>query len=295
MRILDILPSAKFTTIVGSIALATLLIYGAYVLTHPITTPSTVAVETIPQNSTSDEDWRVALQTIEGDKLNTTPSVSSADVDALLKAASSDNITTSVGRKLLINLSQAKSQGLGSDIPTQDALIADAVADMSQDRGTPVYETSDLTLSKEGEASVKAYANSFMIAGQNHPKASYALTIYTLATSTDNGDPKRLSPLTSIAADYKALAHDLAEVPVPSSLAPIHLQILNNFARISTAVTDIKLVYTDPLRALAALQLYEALNQETVRLFINVAQGLSQNGIIFSKDEPGAAWSSLVP
>jgi hypothetical protein len=57
---------------------------------------------------------------------------------------------------------------------------------------------------------------------------------------------------------------------------------------------DMQLIFEDPLRGLAGLQLFQALNDETTRVFISIAQQLSQNGILFNKDEPGSAWGSLL-
>jgi hypothetical protein len=57
---------------------------------------------------------------------------------------------------------------------------------------------------------------------------------------------------------------------------------------------DLQAIFADPLRGLAGFQLYQALNDETSRLFINIAQEFNQNGILFNKDEAGYAWPMLL-
>jgi len=296
MRLTEILPSIRFTTIVGSIALAALLVWGAYTLTHPAAAPaSSLAADSSLQ--TTDADWKAQLDAIQAQNPNNKApqAPDSGTVSTLLSAATSDNLTDTVARTLLVNLSAAKAQGLGDDIPTQDQLISQAASQISARAQKVVYVNADLSLSANSKDAQTAYGNAFMKAVSIHPTASYAQAIYALGTSTDNGDPKRLTSLSSIGAEYAGLARDLSDVAVPPTLAPIHLKIVNNFERMAEMFPDMGKIYSDPLRGLAAFQLYDALNQETLRLFINIAQEFSQNGILFSKDDPGAAWSTLVP
>ncbi len=296
MQIKNILPSVRFTTVAGSVALAALLVWGAYVLTHPSAAPTeTLAVDSSLQTST---DWKAQLENIQAQSpSNKAPQApDQGTVSTLLNAATSDNLTDTVARTLLVNLSNAKAQGLGDDIPTQDQLIADAVAKINAHPAKIVYANADLIIVQDNSSkALAAYGNAFMQAVADHPGASYGLAVYAVATSTDNGDPKRLSPLKGIAAEYAALAKEIAAVPVPSTFAPLHLTVANNFERMSESAVDMQHLYDDPLRGLASFQLFDALNQETLRLFINIAQEFSQNGILFSKDDPGAAWSALVP
>lgn len=294
MGIRDILPSARFTTIVGSIALAALLVWGAYTLTHLPAQPEELSVGSALTQGT---DWKTALEDIQSQNpANRAPQPPSADkVSELLSAATSDNLTDTVARTLLVNLSSAKAQGLGNDIPNQDQLIAQAASQIRERPAAKTYSNADLTSTPNTQSALKAYGNAFMSAVAAHPGASYGATIYAIGTSTDNGDPSKLAPLPSIGKEYGALARDLSKVSVPSTLMPIHLQIVNNIERMAEMFPDMGKIYSDPLRALASFQFYDALNQETLRLFINIAQQFSQNGILFSKDDPGQAWSALVP
>ena len=296
MRIQDLLPSTQFALTLGSILASGGVIVAAYFLTHPQpSAPESLAVDStaVQQNT----DWKSQLDAIQAQSpANRAPQAPSADkVDALLSAATSDNLTDTVARTLLVNLSNAKAQGLGDDIPTQDQLISQAAAQISQKPAKIVYTNANLTLAANTPAALSTYGNAFMAAIEAHPKASHDAVVYAVATATDNGDPKRLAPLTAIGADYSALAKDLVGVPVPSTLAPLHLKVVNDLERVAETMPDLKVLYDDPLRALASLQFFEALNQEMLRLFINIAQEFSQNGILFNKDDPGQAWSALVP
>lgn len=291
MGIKDILPSTRFTTIVGSIALAGFLVWGAYVLTHPTHVPAEVAVGT---SAAPNLDWQKTLNDIQAQSpLNQAPQAPSQDVvDRLNRAAQSDNVTDTVARTLLVNLSAAKSAGLGNDIPTQDQLIGDAVTQINGTLPAPTYTATNLTITQDSPDATKAYGNTFISTLAKHPKANYNSVLYIVGTSTGT---MSLKPLQNISSEYAALGRDMARISVPETLAPIHLQLVNDFSYLAQTVADMQTAYTDPLRALAALQRFDSLNQESLRLFINIAQDFSQNGILFNTDEPGAAWSSLVP
>lgn len=292
MSITDMLPSSRFSTIAGSIFLAGILIYGAYVITHPSQTPASVAV-----SQSTNPDWKKALEDIQSQSpLNQLPPApSESSVNTLLDAATSDNVTDTVARTLLINLSNAKAQGLGSDIPTQDELIADAAAKISQERGVAVYAQTDLTLIPDSKPILRSYGNSVMLILQNHPKANMTRTLYLISTAGETGDASTLNELGSIGAEYKALAKDLAALPVPQTLSPLHLSVINDFARMGATFSDMQTILTDPLRGLGGLQLYQSLSGETSRVFTSIATIFSKNGILFNKDEPGVTWNSLVP
>jgi hypothetical protein len=234
------------------------------------------------------------LRTIEGADIMAQPATTTETTKNLLDAATSNNVTNTVARTLLVKLSEAKSQGLGSDIPTQEKLIAQAVAQIKQDRGTPVYAKDALPVSANTPDALKAYGNTVIATIATHPKANYLNVLRTVGEATDKADAKRLDELTGIGADYEALAKDLSAVPVPPKLLSFHLQIVNNLNVIGESMTDIQVLYKDPLKGFAGFDLFESLSNETNRVFTNIAQQFNQDGILFNKGEPGSDWASLV-
>lgn len=128
----------------------------------------------------------------------------------------------------------------------------------------------------------------------NHPTASARNTLIAIGQATDNNDPSYLASFKDMGKEYKAISSDLAKITVPQTLAPVHLQIVNNYSQIADTYPSMQAVIDDPLRGLAALQLYQSLTQETARLLTSIAEQFSKNGILFNKDEPGNTWSLLV-
>ncbi|MBI2004669.1 hypothetical protein HYS79_00730 [Patescibacteria group bacterium] len=295
MSIREYLPSAQFAFMVGAVALSAGLVFAADYLTGRDAgkAPGGVAVSTTNQ---AGDNWLTTLHDIQAQSSAGLPQSPNKDsVLNLLGAAQSENLTNTIGRSLFIKLSDAKAQGLGDDIPTQDALIADALSQVSQNRGAGVYTAADLNPISTTPDTLHAYGNAVIAVVQNRPKASYVDTLIAVGRATDSNDPAPLAPLAAIGAEYQAIADELAALLVPQTLAPLHLQVVNNFARMAETYPDMAAVIGDPLRGLSGIQLYQSLVQETERVLTNIAQQLAKNAILFDKSEPGAAWSALLP
>jgi hypothetical protein len=292
MPLSSYLPSAQFTLVVFSIALAGgLVLVSDYLASPPKDSGEIVAGENL--SGVEPMDWQLALQEIQGDSALAEP-IDPAVFQSLKKNAVASTLTGTVGRSILLNLSEAKSQGLGSDFPTQERLVADAAAQAAITRGTPIYQNSDLILVEETEESLKSYGNALMRALTMYPKTAMSETLLAVGQAVDTGKISALTPLAAIEAEHRALTANIKTLPVPVTLAPIHLQILNNFARITSLYPDLKVSLSDPLRGIGALNLYQSLIGETERLLTSTARIFNENGILFASDEPGNIWGLLL-
>lgn len=293
MNIARYLPSTQFALIVSSIAISGGLVLAAQYYTTPHSTPAQLAEDTT--NTPQNVDWQKTLQDIQAQSgVSLPPAPDPSAVSTLLQAAQSQNLTDTVGKTLFINISNAKAQGLGDDTPTQNELIAQALGQIGAASDTPAYSLKDLQITAESTANLHAFGNSMMLVLQSHPAASAQQTILAMGRATDNHDSSQLADLSAIGKEYKAIARDLANTPVPQTLAPIFLQVVNDYVRMANTYSDMQAVLDDPLRGLQALQLYESLMQETTSLLTSIAGEFSKNGILFNKDEPGDAWSSFL-
>ena len=289
-------PSAQFTTIVLSLLLSAGVVYGAEVLTHPHAAAGGVTSAAYPAQPDDSANWEAALYAIQAQNAST--SLTAPDpqtVSQMLAAVQSPNLTDSIGKTILINLGDAKSQGLGDDIPTQDQIVAAAATQIkNQQASTSSYTAADVTIVPVSDASLRAYGNEVMQALSRHPDASEKATLLSIDYAVEGGDKTQGATLASIGADYKAAALDLLAVPVPQTLVPLHLEAINNLLSISATYTDMQTIGSDPVRGLVGLKAYESLMDEGARVFTNIAQEFSKDGILFTKGEPGQVWSLFI-
>ena len=294
-RIKKYLPSTQFIYMFSALALSALLVLGADFVTKPKTHASVVAEAggSAPQQ---DPNWEATLYDIQAQQGvgSLPPAPDQNTVNALLQSAQSENITDSVGRSLLVNITNAKGQGLGDDIPTQTQLVNQAAALLKKDT-KPTYATSDLHIVPDSTSTTHAYANALMLTlAKNAADNKVYTTLYAVGYAADHQSDVEWKKLNTVEKSYRALVLALVKMPVPQTMAPFHLGVVNDFAQMADTYPDIESLITDPLRGLAALQRYRTLGDETDRLFINIAQSIQKSGILFGGNEPGRVWSGLV-
>ena len=280
------LPSAQFMVIVASLLIAGGTVAGAQYYISSKNAPAALATATLEANRQAWEDSLAEIQAQSGITLPDTPSGDA--VQTLLSQAQSGNLTDSIGRGLLVKLTNAGVQGLGSDIPTQETIIAEAIAQINASQKSP--RPVELSLIEASEASLRSYGNAVMAVFAAHPKASSADTLLAIAKATDVQDKAQLAALEPIGRQYLALAEELSAVPVPTTLSPLHLRAVQNLYLVADTYPGMAQVVDDPLRGLAALQQYQLLMSETGRILTSIAEALRNGGILFTKDEPGSAW-----
>lgn len=284
------LPSAQFVTLVGALALSGGLVIAAQSITK--TPPSTI-VTTTPASPLSG-DWQNQLDAIQASAGVSLPQAPDAEaVATLTDSVKSSNLTDSIAKTLLIKLTGAKAQGLGDDIPTQDQLIAEASAAAAAPT-QPVFKQSDLSLGAANAEDFRAYGNKMAQIIALYPQANAAATLQTFGYVVDYKDATKLASLKNTEQQYTNLAEALTNMSVPSTLAPLHLQAVNDLGQMANDIEDMRAVVNDPLRGLKGLQGFTSRMNELTRVLTTIAGSFSKNGILFSKDEPGSAWSAFV-
>ena len=292
MELRSALPSPQFTLVAVSLAVSAGLVFAADRFTQE--KPSTARLATAePALSVSGADWRATLEQIQADNSVLPPPPPEEAYQALIAGAQSDTVTGTVSRTLFVNLSNVGAQGLGSDIPTQDQLIASALAELDKTGGSTIYTTANLSIIADSPDSLRAYGNAVMQVLGSQPQASVNETFLALGYAAEQDDRTYFQRLIPIEGAYRALAQGFLATPVPRTLAPLHLTIINNFEKIADTYPDMRATPTDPLRGLAGLHSYQSLTDETGRVFTTIAEQFQNNAILFTEDEAGSAWSAF--
>jgi hypothetical protein len=296
MKLSRYAPSAQFLVIAGSLFISAGLVYAAQLITHPSASTASLQTDQTDTQASDASNWQAALYAEQA--ANASTSLAAPDpnvVNQFLAAAKSNNVTDTVARTMLINLTNAKAQGLGDDVPTQDQIVSTAISQVAAATAAPkTYTTADLTVVANSPSSLRAFGNGVMQALGAHQTASEQATLLAVDGIIEGGDSSKAATLRNIGAAYAGAATDLLKVPVPQTLAPLYLQAVNNLAATASTFSSISTVGTDAVQGLAGLQAYENLLDSNARVFTNIAVELNKDGILFTKDEPGSAWSALL-
>ncbi len=280
------LPSAQFMVIVGSLLVAGGTVAAAQYYIRSQNAPSALMTA---QTEAVKQAWEESLADIQAQSGIGLPDAPDPNaVNNLISQAQGSNLTDSIGRGILARLTTAGVQGLGSDAPTQDSIIAAASQQINASSNTsavPSITTVDPT-----QDTLRAYGNNVMLALGRHTKANSNDTLGIIAKATDTRTNAPLAGLVAIGQEYAALARDLAGVPVPKTIAPLHQSVVANISSIAAIFPNLQKVVDDPVLGLTAVQGYQELMAETGSVLTNIAETLKNGGILFTKDEPGSAW-----
>jgi hypothetical protein len=189
-----------------------------------------------------------------------------------------NNLTQNLSKNFFTSyLSAQDRNGVVADNDRID-LIKNTISNTSSNSVALKYTIGDLDISgSETKSEIKSYANIFALIYKNN------LTAY-LRIKNPN--------YIQTANYYQNLSRELSKLRVPQSIAATHLQIINNYDQMYTALIDLYNYDSDPLKGLMAVQNYQANQNVMASLYSKIADYLKNSGIMFTKDEPGSFWSS---
>lgn len=194
-----------------------------------------------------------------------------------------NSLTSKIARSIFENVTETSS--IDAYSPEVGAQIAAQIAQAAANAAQPqiVFNIGDVkTISQPTKADIKAYGNETMRHILENMRDVYL-------------DPSAYEDLGVSARGFRAIAEDLAQMPVPAQIAGTHSKIVNNYFNIYEALEYVYYYKKDPAQALLALRTYSDIAQEQPRQFMVVEDYLKANGIIYNADEPGAvAFPSLI-
>ena len=111
--------------------------------------------------------------------------------------------------------------------------------------------------------------------------------IEIISTAVSSRDPSKINELDPIIVIYEKIASDFEKMPVPKTFVRAHLDMTNGVKGITVALKEMKSVFSDPIKSLAAMQLY----QEGIIVFTQPLQAsrafIYQNKIIYKQGSGG--------
>lgn len=297
MNLSRYLPTRQFSLIALSLFLSGGLVFAADRVTNPTNNARLVSDSSNRgDNQYIDGNWQASLNAVQAESGISLPEPpDQTTIQGLLQAAQNGNVTDTVSRSVLVSLINAKGQGLGDDTPTQNQIVNTALEQLKSNRKV-VYTQADIKTVAASATSLKKYGNDLatLIATHAANHNDYAQTLIAIDNAAATNNEEAFEDFPEIQARYAALAEAIASMPVPQTLSPFHLQLANEFAQIAATYSQMQKLVTDPIAGLAGAQQYNSLTAESGRVFINIAQTLNKNDILFGKDEPGALWPFLL-
>lgn len=208
-------------------------------------------------------------------------------------------LTAAFTQEFLLRYVEAKEEnGREPLTPLQIKAIADetiAVLATVVVRAPDFKSLKDLSITDSSPEAMLEYAKKAEAAMKAHAGTARAGELAYLKRALEGTEPEdALVQLASIAKTYRETAAGLAAIPVPGTLAPHHLAIVNTLMRSSEISNDFARVSSDPLAAMLGLQQYPDTALAIGEAFIAIGNTYRDAGITLTADTPGASFVNLM-
>ncbi len=319
MSIPSLTPRTK--RIAGALAVALLLIGGAYVVSGPsifssklVTAESTEELLKIFAAKDTDTDglpdWQEALygtdstnphsfsasltdgeafeQGLLKPKFETDTSGLSPDLPEIEGIdAKPGTITDTFARTFFDNYMKSRD-GLPPDEAELNTFIQDALKDLANSQRANVpYSIANVRISGQGPEALRAYAVAISTAFDTNTVRVPKNELYYFTDAVQKDDKEALKTVRSIANAYKNMSAAAIKVSVPSDAQAVHLKLANTIAYMGVVTGNLGAIDTDPLRGMLGMIEYKTAADAMIASFKELDSVFASQGVVIQEGEPG--------
>ncbi|MEX2514558.1 MAG: hypothetical protein WD335_00285 [Candidatus Paceibacterota bacterium] len=167
--------------------------------------------------------------------------------------------------------------------------LTEEVAQKIQDEEVELYTESDVQIiSNASFDDLDTYFEdmvTFTAEYYTNTSMEDELLIFAQASADNEATEDELKELRVIADQYKALASELIQLPVPASLALIHLEMVNNYVGLGNATRNMSTLQTDPVRSMVGLENYQQLANEQIIISEELGRQIGRQARLLAESE----------
>lgn len=120
-----------------------------------------------------------------------------------------------------------------------------------------IYDTRSLILQSDTELSNEKYLENFDNLVVKYENSDIGSELTLISQGLGNNDPQALYAAKTIASAYRSFGEELIKIPVPDSLAEIHLRLANNYEKTGQSIEGLTQTLLDPIIAMRAIINYK--------------------------------------
>jgi len=167
------------------------------------------------------------------------------------------SLTDQVGIQLFRSILEAKAMGKVG--PAQTEIVQKFADQLRKTVKDVIYGPNNVTTIPLSPTAVRTYGNTMaqIIINNDVPAEGYEdeITILERAVKTEN--PEELKKLIPLATVYKNVRDQSIATPVPEPFLKQHLDLINTYQALYTSLSDMQLVFSDPVVALMRIKRYQ--------------------------------------
>lgn len=289
--------------VVGSFLIGVAFVFGSYLLTHfghssqrvqTANTPAAAIVavdqrQYIPvtdKDNNGIEDWREEF-------VSKTALILDQPGSSTIPYTVPDTLTDQVGIQLFQAIMRAKEAGAAG--PSQADIINTTTERLQSAIKDVIYKNADAITIPVSPEAIRTYANTIaqIVVNNNIKDTEGELDILNRAVNDQNTEElKKLIPLATM---YKNMRDQTLATPVPVPLLKQHLDLINVFEALYASLTDMQLVFTDPVVTLLRIKRYQDDATGLVASFQNMYTAILPYAAVFQPDDPAILFVQFDP
>ena len=197
--------------------------------------------------------------------------------DTASQNSGEENTTDTVSTALVSNYLALKQNGT-LDQESAQKLIDQAASYVENSSFKKITAAELNIIPDNGKQTIADYGENLgNILRNNRPKeVKNEMQIVGAAVSSE--DSSKINELDGIIVIYEKIANELTKMPVPRTFVKAHLDMVNGTKGAASALREIKIVFSDPIKSLQGMQLY----QSSATIF---AQALKATGIFLNQNK----------
>lgn len=198
-----------------------------------------------------------------------------------------ETATDIVSRSLISNYLALKENGLLNQTSAQK-LVDQTLTLTDQLGGDVILDTKLNIVADNGVQSIIDYGNNLGNILKKYSSQPIKNELEIITQAVESRDPSKTNELDSIIITYEQIASDLSKMPVPQTFVKAHLDMTNGLKVMAISLTEIKTVFSDPIKSLSSLQLYqEGRTRLSQAIKANIIFIKSQNKNIYKQGSGG--------
>ena len=220
----------------------------------------------------------------------TSTSMTDLETDPRTIAALNDpnNLTASFTKNLYMASVALQQEGV-NDPTTEQQIITKLIQGEQGKVEVKTYTQEDIKIGKDNSAyALKVYGNSVASILQGFiTEQSITDDITGIGNFTNSKNEADLIAIVKSKKRIDSVMEKLLSVEVPSSAAPVHVDILNRIGKYDATLKDLTRAYDDPVRATFAIKSYADDAVSALQSIPYLAQFFEQKHAVFSLKDPG--------
>lgn len=128
-----------------------------------------------------------------------------------------------------------------------------------------VYTKEMLLIKSDNQEAKSLYYNTFIDLTDRYDDKDIGSELTIIAQGIVNSDVNAIYSARTIATAYRDFGKDLLKIPVPSSMALIHLHLANSYEKTAQSIEGLTQVATDPIIGMRSILNYKKYTEEIVK------------------------------